>query len=408
MPVYTYKAYNTAGQVKSGIEDADSPRDARLRLRRKGLLVTDIEQVETVRDKKQSNWAKNRQRRRTARELANVTRQLGTLLKSGIALNDALKALVDQIESREMGTVFRDVRERITSGSSFAEAIELHPGIFPPLYVSMVRAGEASGNNDVVLERLSQFLMRQARMKNRVMSALMYPVIMVVVGIVVVSVLMIKVVPQLIALVEARRAVLPAPTRILKAATDFMGQYWMLLVAAAVLANLILGAVRRTPKGKFATDKLILGMPVFGDLFKKQAISRFAVTLSTLLKTGVPILEAIKIVREVVANAVLQQVLDRLHGAVLEGADISTPLKRSGIFPPAVSYMIAVGEQSGDLESVLDTLSEAYETEVEIATERMTSAIEPIMIILMAGAVAFIVLAIVLPMLELGGAGLKR
>ena len=224
MPVYTYKAYNSAGQVKSGIEDADSPRDARIRLRRKGLLVTDIEQVESVRDKKQSNWARNRQRRRTARELSNVTRQLGTLLKSGIALNDALKALVEQIESRELSTVFRDVRERINAGSSFAEAIELHPGVFPPLYISMVRAGEASGNNDIVLERLAQFLMRQARMKNRVMSALMYPIIMVSVGVIVVSILMIKVVPQLIALVEAKRAELPAPTRILKAATDFLGE----------------------------------------------------------------------------------------------------------------------------------------------------------------------------------------
>lgn len=408
MPVFTYKAYNAAGQVKSGIEDADSPREARLRLRRKGLLVTDIEQIETVRDKRQSNWSRNRQRRRTSRELANITRQLGTLLRSGIALNDALKALVDQIESRELETVFRDVRERINGGASFAEAIELHPGVFPPLYVSMVRAGEASGNNDIVLERLAQFLARQARMKNRVLSALMYPIIMVVVGAIVVSILMIKVVPQLIALVEAKRQALPAPTRILKAATDFLGEYWMLLLAAAVLANLVLGAVRRTPKGRLATDRMLLRMPIFGDLFKKQAISRFAATLSTLLKTGVPILEAIKIVREVVANALLQQVLDRLHGAVLEGADISTPLKRSGIFPPAVSYMIAVGEQSGDLEAVLDTLSDAYEEEVEIATERMTAAIEPIMILAMAGAVAFIVLAIVLPMLELGGAGMRR
>jgi general secretion pathway protein F len=147
---------------------------------------------------------------------------------------------------------------------------------------------------------------------------------------------------------------------------------------------------------------MILGLPIVGDLFKKQAISRFAVTLATLLKTGVPILEAIKIVRDVVGNAVLQRVLDDLHSAILKGADISTPLKRSGIFPPAVGYMIAVGEQSGELEEILDSLAESYDLEVEIATDRMTAALEPIMIIIMAGAVAFIVMAIVLPMLALG------
>ena len=404
MPVYTYKAYNTSGQIKSGIEDADSPREARVQLRRKGLHVTDISELESVRDKKQSNWARNRQRRRTSRELANLTRQLATLLRSGITLNDALKALVEQISSRELEAVFRDLRERINSGSSFAEGIEQHPGVFPPLYVSMVRAGEAAGNSDVVLERLAEFLMRQARMKNKVMSALMYPLIMLAIGGIVVSILMVKVVPQLIELVEARKRELPTPTQILKSMTDFIGEYWILMVVGAVLANMTLGAVRRTQGGRYTTDKWMLNLPIFGDLFKKQAISRFAVTMATLLRTGVPILEAIKIVREIVSNSVLQRVLDDLHGAVLEGADIASPLKRSGIFPPAVSYMIAIGEQSGELEDVLDNLAESYETEVALSTERMTSAIEPLMIVVMAAAVAFIVMAIVLPMLELGGA----
>ena len=402
MPVYTYKAYNDAGQLKSGIEDADSPRDARLRLRRQGLHVTDIDELESAGEKRQSRFGQWRMRRKTGKDLPQITRQLATLLRSGIPLNDGLKALVEQVETRQLEVVFRDVRERINGGSSFAEAIEMHPGVFPRLYVSMVRAGEAAGNNDVVLQRLAEFLMRQARMKNQVMSALMYPIIMLAVGAIVVSILMIKVVPQLISLVEAKQKELPTPTLILKNTTDFLNDYWLLLLVAAVVSGMALSAVRRTPKGKKATDKILLGLPVFGDLFKKQAISRFAVTLSTLLKTGVPVLEAIKIVREVVGNAVLQEVLDDLHAAILQGADISSPLKRSGIFPPAVGYMIAIGEQSGELEDVLDSLAESYEVEVEIATERMTAALEPIMIIFMAGAVAFIVMAIVLPMLELG------
>ena len=402
MPVYTYKAFTNAGQLKTGIADADSPREARLKLRRDGLLVTDIEEVESVTRKNRSAWSIRRERRRTGHDLPHVTRQLATLLRAGIALNEALKALADQIESKHLEAVIRDVRERIGQGASFAEAVEQHPGVFPPLFVSMVRAGEAAGNTDVVLERLAAFLLKQSRMKNKVLAALMYPMIMLAVGVLVVSVLMIKVVPKLIVLVESKGGQLPAPTAILKASSEFIAAYWYLILLAVILANMAVGAIRRTPRGRYATDRMLLNMPVVGDLFKKQAISRFAVALSTLLKTGVPVLDAIRIVREIVANSVLQGVLDDLHAAILRGGDISTPLKQSGIFPPAVGYMIAVGEQTGELESVLDRLAEAYETEVEIATERMTAVIEPVMILVMATLVAFIVLSVVLPMLQLG------
>jgi len=402
VPVYNYKAFTTAGQLKTGIADADNPREARLKLRRDGLLVTDIAEVESLTRKKKSAWAIRRQRKATSRELPQVTRQLATLLKSGIPLNDALKALVEQIETRQLEAVFRNVREKINQGSSFAEAIEQHPGVFPPLYVSMVRSGEAAGNSDVVLERLAAFMLKQAKTRNKVMAALMYPIIMVGVGAIVVSILMAKVVPRLIMLVESRGQELPLPTQILKGSSEFLRSYWYLLVLAILLVNMGVGALRRTEHGRYAVDRFLLRLPVFGDLFKKQAISRFAITLSTLLKTGVPVLDAIKIVREVVGNAVLQGVLDDLHAAILQGADISSPLKKSGIFPPAVGYMIAVGEQTGELEAVLDRLAEAYDLEVEIATEKLTAVIEPLLILLMAIVVAFIVLSIVLPMLQLG------
>jgi general secretion pathway protein F len=402
VPVYTYKAYSSSGQLKTGIADADSPREARVSLRREGLLVTDISEVAGLSQKKSSRWAIKRMRRKTQRELPQITRQLATLLGSGIPLNEALKALVEQIETKVLEAVFRNVRERIGQGASFAEALEQHPGVFPPLYVSMVRAGEAAGNNDVVLDRLANFLLRQAKMKNKVLAALTYPMIMVAVGALVVAVLMTKVVPKLIVLVESRGAELPTPTLILKNASDFLVSYWYLILLAVFLVNISVTAIRRTARGLYATDMLLLKLPVFGDLFTKQAISRFAVTLSTLLKTGVPVLDAIRIVRDIIGNSVLKRVLDDLHAAILQGADIATPLKRSGVFPPAVGYMIAVGEQTGELETVLDRLSESYEQEVEIATERMTAVIEPMMILLMAVVVAFIVMSVVLPMLQLG------
>lgn len=401
MPVFTYKAYNSGGQLKTGIADADSARDARLKLRRDGLHVTDIEEIDSISEKSQSRFAQNRMRRKTAGELPQATRQLATLLRSGIALNDGLKALVEQLETPALEAVVRNVRERINSGSSFAEAIEQHPGVFPPLYVSMARAGEAAGNLDVVLERLADFMLRQSKMRNRVSSALMYPMIMIAVGVIVVTILMTKVVPKLIQMVSQKGGELPWPTAVLKVTSDFLGSYWYLLVLGVVLLNMAWGALRRTEGGRYRTDQLKLRLPIFGDLYTKQAIARFAVTLATLLRTGVAILDALKIVRDLVDNAVIEGVLDDLHRAIMEGADISGPLKRSKVFPPMVGYMIAVGEQSGELESVLDRLAESYETEVELATDRLTSVLEPLLILAMAAMVGFIVVAIVLPMLEI-------
>ena len=223
----------------------------------------------------------------------------------------------------------------------------------------------------------------------------MYPMIMVFVGAVVLAILMTKVVPDLIQLVEQKGSELPGPTRILKSLSDFIGDYWYLLLLAVVLVNMAWGAIRRTPKGRLTTD-------LFGDLYVMQDISRFAVTLATLLRTGVPILEGLKIVREIIRLAPVKIVVDDLHKAIMEGADISAPLKRSKVFPPMVGYMIAIGEQTGELEDALDRLSESYEDEVELATDRMTALLEPLLILVMAAMVGFIVISIVLPMMELG------
>jgi len=402
MPVYSYRAYSNAGQIRTGIADADSAREARLKLRREGLLVTDIEEVETVSSKEMSTLRKKLMQRRTRGELPTVTRQLATLLRAGIPLNDALRAMSEQIEGRQLEAVVRDVREKINQGTAFADALEMHPGVFPPFYVAMVRSGEAAGNTDVVLERIAEFLTKQSKIKSKVTNALMYPIIMVAIGVLVVGFLMKAVVPKLIELVENRGGIMPLPTRILKGISEFFADYWYLMLAAAMLIYILVGIVRSRPAGRFATDRLMLRLPLFGNLIAKQAVSRFAVTLSTLVGSGVPILEAIKIVRGLVGNAVIEKVMDDLHKAIMEGADIATPLKRSGIIPPAVGYMVAVGEQSGQLEEVLDRVATSYDEEINIATERMTAALEPILILAMALAVGFIVISIVMPMLQLG------
>lgn len=402
MPVYEYKAFNPAGQTKTGICDADTAREARAKLRRDKFHVVDLKEIKQEEDDS-GKWSIGTflKRKRKTGELAMVTRQFATLLESGIPMAEAMRALSDQIQAKYLEKVFRDIRERITGGSSLAEAMGHHPSVFDNLYVNMVMAGETAGNVDVVLRRLAEYMINQNRMRNKVGSALMYPLIMVGVGVIVVSVLMAFVVPKIVDLVKARGDDLPMPTQILIATSSFLRSYWYLLALGAVGVSAAFGAYRRTPDGRYNTDKMLLGLPIFGDLFTKQAVSRFATTFSTLLKSGVPVLECLLIVKNVVNNAVVARVLDDVHDRIMEGADISTPLKNSRIFPPTVGYMVAVGEQSGRLEEILDKLSETYDEEIDVSVTRMTSLLEPILILSMAVIVAFIVISILLPMLQL-------
>ncbi len=401
MPVYEYKAFNPAGQTKTGICDADTAREAREKLRRDKFHVVSLKVIEQEEEHSRSSLRAFFHRKRKTGELAMVTRQFATLLESGIPMAEALRALSDQIQAKYLETVFRDLREKITGGLSIAEAMGHHPNVFDDLYVNMVKAGEAAGNVDAVLRRLSEYMLKQNRMRNKVGAALMYPLVMVGVGVIVVSILMAFVVPKIVDLVRARGDDLPTPTRILIAASTFLRDYWYLLALGALATSAIYSAFRRTPSGRLATDRFYLGMPIFGDLFRKQAVSRFAITFSTLLKSGVPVLECLLIVKNVVNNAVIANVLDDVHNRIMEGADISTPLKNSKVFPPAVGYMVAVGEQSGRLEEILDKLAETYDEEIDIAVQKMTSVLEPVLILGMAVVVAFIVISILLPMLQL-------
>lgn len=405
MPVYEYKAFSATGETRSGVIDADTPREARLKLKREELHVMNLKEIEDVAKESKGTLHKLFMRKKQIGELAMVTRQMATLLQAGIPMAEALRALIEQIENKKLESVFRDVREKVTQGLSFAEALAHHPAYFSDLYVNMVKAGEAAGNLEVVLMRLAEYMLKQNRIKNRVQAALMYPMVMVGVGVIVISVLMTVVVPKLMMLFREKDQALPAPTQILIASSDFLTAYWYLLLLAAFGCYLLFKAVRRTEQGRYSTDRIFLKMPVFGNLINKQTISRFSVTFSTLLKSGVPVLEGLLIVRNIVGNAVVEKVLDTVHTRIMEGTDISSPLKKSGVFPPAVGYMIAVGEQSGELEEILETIASAYDEEIEIATQKMTALLEPVLILVMAIVVAFIVLSIVLPMLELSQVG---
>lgn len=402
MPVYEYKAFNPAGQNKTGICDADTAREAREKLRRDNFHVVSLKEIKQDEEggSRFSIGAFFRRKKRTG-ELAMVTRQFATLLESGVPMAEALRALCDQIQQKDLETTYRNLRERITSGASLAEAMGHHPMVFENLYVNMVKAGEAAGNVDVVLRRLAEYLIKQNQIRNKVGAALMYPMVMIGVGVIVVSILMAFVVPKIVGLVQARGETLPLATEILIFSSDFLRNYWYLLALGVVGISVVFGAIRKTPDGRYAIDNILLKMPVFGDLFRKQAVSRFATTFATLMKSGVPVLECLLIVRNVVNNAVVERVLDTVHDRIMEGADISTPLKKSKVFPPAVGYMVSIGEQSGRLEEILDKLSESYDEEIDFAIQKMTAVLEPVLILGMATVVAFIVISILLPMLQL-------
>ena len=412
MPIYEYRALTVAGQARKGIIDADTARQARETLRGDKVHVTEMWEVKDTKVRAPAKGVVKKgisfkvprlQGRIKTRDLATFTRQFSTLLKSGIQLADALKALVEQCADRNMEQVLRVVKEEITSGNNLAEALAKHPRYFSDLYVNMVRAGEASGNLDVVLTRIADYLQKQASLKSKVVSALTYPCIMMSVGLLVVIFLMSYVVPQITQVLLERNQALPLPTEILVSISTFMKSFWWVLLIGLVGLFFLLKAILATDAARLRFDTFLLRAPIIGQLFSKQAISRFTMTFSTLLKSGLPALDALKIVSLVVNNARLTQVINDIHTRIVEGADIATPIKKSKVFPPMIGYMVSVGEQSGQLEEVLDRISESYEEELEHAIQRLTSLIEPIIIIILAGVVLFIISAVLLPLLNFQG-----
>ena len=422
MPIYEYKGLDASGGgTRTGIIDADSPREARARLREQGVMVTDLT-VSAVSAHIDDGAAKKPRRSlrhllkferpvKGAAALPIYTRQLATLVRSGIPLAQALGALVEQVEHKEIEAILRDVREQVMRGKTFADALGLHPRLFDRLFVNMVRAGEASGNLDAVLTRLADFRVRQQRINSRIKTALIYPAIMMLVGAGVVIFLVNVVVPKLIAVAKSRGQTLPWMTQVLDWFSRFMQQnlvFVLILGLGLWMGWKYLLLTRKEVRLKW--DGLKLKLPVLGDLFKKQIVSRFAVTMSTLLRSGVTVLEALEIVKTVMDNMVMQKVLEQVRTRILEGADIATPLKNSGVFPPVVGYMVAVGEQTGQLEEMLDRIAEAYEEEIDSTTTRALAIMEPTMIVLLAFVVGFIVIAVMLPILQtstsVGGGGL--
>lgn len=403
MAVYAFRGiHSQTGKPVKGYRDADSAKALRAMLRREGILLTGAteESEDKARAKRDIDLLAFF-KRPTSADVAVMTRQLATLVRAGIPLVESISALVDQTEKESLVKVLTAVREDLREGTAFAKALQQHPRVFQPLYVNMVAAGEASGTLEAVLERLADFMEDQAKLKGKVTSALAYPVLMTIIAGLLVGVLMVAVVPKVTSIFDNLGQQLPWYTSLLITVSDFLAGYWwlvFLVIGAAVFA------FRRwvaTERGRLTWDTLLLRVPLFGRLNLLVAVARFARTLSTLLASGVPLLAAMDIVKNVLGNRLLENVVTEATGSIREGESIAEPLKRSGQFPPMVTHMISVGERSGQLEDMLENVSRAYEADVETKVTTLTSMLEPLVIVVMGGMVGFIAMAILMPLVQM-------
>ena len=403
MPVFEYKALSAAGKPVQGLREAESPKTLRAALKRDGVFLTEVlgekqQQAQQAREVNVRRWVVGRV---SADDLAIMTRQLAVLVHAGIPLVEALAALVEQVEHDRLKRVISDVKQRVNEGASLADALAVHRKVFTNLYVNMIRAGESSGALDVVLVRLADFTEGQARLRSKVKGALTYPAAMAVVGGAIMLILFAVVIPKITKIFEDTQVTLPWTTRLLMGFSTFVSNWWwaLLLLAGAAFWGFL--RWKETPAGRARWDRFKLTVPIFGRLIRTIAIGRFSRTLATLLKSGVPLLAAMDIVKNVVGNVRLAEVIEQARQAIQEGESIAAPLKRSGEFPPLVHHMVAIGERSGSLEEMLGNVADAYEDQVDTTVGALTSLMEPLMIVLMGAVVTFIVFSVLLPILQI-------
>jgi general secretion pathway protein F len=412
MPMYAYKGVGSSGKAVTGVRDAESPKTLRQVLRKDGVLVTSFELSKGGKAAKERNAKRGGLSKEvdlgglfvgvSKIEIAVLTRQLATLLKAGIPLAEALGALVEQIANLRLKTPMSEVRTAVNEGSSLADSLAKHPKLFDELFVSMVRAGEVAGNLDEVLSRLADFLEGAQKLKSKITGAMIYPMVMVVVGAGIMTVLMIKVIPEITSMFTQSGKTLPLNTRMLIAFSGFLGRNILLLLIGIIAGIVLFLRWIRSKDGKPVWHRFTLRMPVLGQLIRTINVGRFARTLGTMLQSGVPMLRSLETAKQIVGNVLIQQAIEDAKKAVTEGESLAQTLKKSGQFPATMIHMVAVGERAGQLEQMLERVAITYESEVDTKLTRFTSLLEPLMLVVMGGAVAFIVFSILQPIMDLG------
>lgn len=403
MPVFEYTALDAKGKSTSGIIDADGLPAARQKLRASGKFPVSIHEAQESRARKAEPVFSLRGRftRVSPADVAMITRQLATLIGAGFPLVSALDALLPQTKSIGLKRTLARIKDLIVEGNSFAHTLGRFGGVFPPIYVNMVKAGETSGTLEIVLERLADITEKQQALANRIKASLAYPVFMLCFGSVVLFILLAYIVPSITSIFTDMKQVLPAPTRALIFLSGFFKQYWWALLILTFAAVLGARQFRKTDGGRRWTDRAILRMPLFGNLARKLAVARFSRTLGSLLENGVTVLVALDIVKNIVGNVQIADTVGQAATEVGQGKSLWLSLSEGQAFPMLAVQMIQVGEQSGELEKMLYKIADVFENEVETTILRLTSYLEPVMILVMGCIVGFIVLSICLPIFEM-------
>lgn len=403
MAVYEYKALNSKGKETTGIIEAESHVSAGQILKRMDLYpVTISETTGGSLEKKGRDISVSAVFERiTKGDVSVFTTQFAALVEAGMPVVDALDIVIQQTEKKPMRKVISVLKEEVNKGVSLADAFKLFPRHFSSLYINMVRAGQESGSLEIVLQRLADFLQLQMEMRSKITATLAYPLLMLIVGITVVFFLVAFVIPTVSGIFEEMNQALPLPTMILLGVSGFLKETWLYLLVIIIAFFVFFARYKRTPQGRVLVDRLKLKTPLIGVQYKRIIMTRFTRTLATLLTNGVPIVTSFDIVKNIIDNTLIAGAIEKARNDIKEGKEISKPLANSGIFPPVVVNMVAVGERSGQLEEMLNRVSKIMEAELDSALKKLMSLFEPIMILIMGGIVAFIVVSILLPIFEM-------
>ena len=394
MATFQYTAKDFNGRAVIGIVEAPNETEAAGILHNKSMIVVSMKEIKARQLKSGSSKVK-------LEDLVVFSRQLATMIDAGIPLVQALGILAEQVENKALKQVVLTVRQDIEAGMSFCDALAKHPAVFSELFVNMSRAGEASGMLDEVLDRLAAYLEKTASLQRKIKSSLVYPAVVICMAILITSVLLLKVVPTFKGIFEMLGGKLPLPTQILIMVSDAFKQYFIFTVIGFGVLVFAFKKIINTPAGRYKFDEFTLKVPVLGELFRKVAVAKFSRTFSTLVKSGVAVLNALEIVGKTSGNKVIEEAIGNCRTAVRNGEPIAQPLIRSKVFPPIVCRMIGVGEQTGQLEKMLSKIADFYDDQVDAAVSGLTSLIEPLVIAFLGVIIGGIVIALFLPIFKL-------
>jgi len=396
VPTFSYSGRTRTGQVVSGQMEAASRDVVIAKLRSQQILATSVKAK--ARD---LNISLSFGSGVSEKEIAIFTRQFATMIDAGLPLVQCLEILASQQDNKAFKKVLTDIRGSVEGGSTFAAALRKHPKVFSDLYVNMVEAGEAGGILDTILNRLAAYIEKAIQLKKKVKSALIYPTTIISVAIAVVVFLLVFVIPTFKSMFEGFGAALPTPTLIVLGASNFVRAYFLFMIGAAAALMVALRMYYKTAAGRKMIDSMLLRLPIFGILIRKVAVAKFTRTLGTLIASGVAILDGLDITARTAGNKVVEEAVQKTRASIAEGRTIAEPLKASGVFPPMVVQMIAVGEQTGALDSMLSKIADFYDEEVDVAVSNLTALLEPMLMIFLGLVIGGVVIAMYLPIFKL-------